>query len=165
MASEMESTTATAAYCAAVDAGDLEALRATLAPGVTLKSPITDSFEFSGREQVLAVMREVFVVTSERRFSADAGDARQRVLTGHAKVRGVALDESVHVTLDEAGLITRLVLFIRPLPALTTLAAELGPRVARQNSPARAVAVRAMLGPLAFMMRSGEKLGARLAHP
>lgn len=165
MSIEIDTDTPTAAYRAAVEAGDLAALRACLAPAATLKSPITDSFEFEGRDQIADVMEDVFAVVGERRFDADTGDARERVLHGAGVVGGVAIDEVLRISLDDAGLITRIELFVRPLPGLVTLAAELGPRVARRGSPARGRAVRAMLAPLAFATRSGEKIGARLARP
>lgn len=165
MPTEIETDTPTAAYRAAVEAGDVAALRACLTPTVTLKSPITDQFEFVGREQVAEVMEDVFAVVSERRFLSDTGEAQRRVLVGAGRVGGVAIDEVLLIALDDAGLITRIELYIRPLPGLVTLAAELGPRVARRGSPARGHAVRAMLAPLAFAMRSGEKVGARLARP
>jgi ferric-dicitrate binding protein FerR (iron transport regulator) len=165
MSNEIQTDAPTAAYRAAFEAGDLVALGACIAPDATLKSPITDSFEFHGREQIVAVIGDVIAVVEQRRFVADVGDARHRLLKGVGRVRGVALDDAILVTLDDAGLIARMELFVRPLPALTTLAAVLGPRVARRRSRARGVAVAAMIAPLAFMMRSGEKLGARLARP
>jgi hypothetical protein len=75
------------------------------------------------------------------------------------------LDEAMLVTLDEEGRITHMQLFVRPLPGLTALAAALGPRVARRRSRLRALAVRLMITPLAFMTRRGEGVGSRLAAP
>jgi hypothetical protein len=154
-----------AAYRAAFEAGDVAGVRACLAPAATLESPITDDFEFAGRDQIAAVMEEVVAVVSLRRFHADVGDARHRVLKGSGVVGGVAIDESIHFHLDADGLIERIELYVRPMPGLVTLAAVLGPRIAGRASPARGIAVRAMLAPLAFMTRSGAKLGARLARP
>lgn len=154
-----------AAYCAAVEAGDLAALAACLAPAATLKSPITDRFEFEGRQQILDVLADVFAVVSERRVHDVGGSGRERVLKGSGVVGGVAIDESLHVHLGDDGLIERIELYIRPLPGLTALAAALGPRVARRRGPVQAAAVRAMMAPLAFMTRHGEKAGVRLARP
>jgi len=154
-----------AAYCAAVEAGDLGRLRACLAPQVTLKSPITDRFEFVGVDQVLDVMADVFAVVSDRRLHEACGEGRERVLKGGGVVGGVALEESLHVRLGDDGRVERIELFIRPLPGLTALAAALGPRVARRRGPAQAVAVKAMMAPLAFATRHGERAGVRLARP
>lgn len=165
MSSSLAVDSPTAAYRAAIEAGDLAALEACLAPAVTLKSPITDRFEFDGRAQVLAVLADVFAVVSERRFHRDAGDRRERVLLGSGVVGGVAIEESLHLRLDDDGRVERIELFVRPLPGLTALAAALGPRVARRRGPAQAAAVRALMAPLAFMTRHGEKAGVRLARP
>ncbi|HST41285.1 MAG TPA: nuclear transport factor 2 family protein [Conexibacter sp.] len=162
---DLDAASPLAAYRAAFEAGDVAGLRACLAPDATLKSPITDDFEFAGRDQIAAVMEEVVAVVSQRRFHAEIGDGRGRVLKGSGVVGGVAIDESIHFRLDAAGLIERIELYVRPMPGLVTLAAVLGPRIAGRASPARGAAVRVMLAPLAFMTRRGEKLGARLARP
>lgn len=162
---ELATDTPAAAYRAAAEAGDVDAVVACFSPDVTLKSPITDSFEFRGADQLRALMEDVFAVVSERRFLADVGDERTRVLKGTGRVGRVTIQEAFLVTLDDDGLIERIELFVRPLPGLTALAAALGPRVARRRSRARAVAVAALIRPLAFMTRSGEGLGARLARP
>jgi SnoaL-like protein len=165
MTTDLATETPTAAFRAATDAADPDAVVACCSEDVTLKSPITDGFEFRGRAQLRDLMEDVFAVVGERRYSADVGDERTRVLKAHGRVGGVAIDETLFVTLADDGLIERIELFIRPLPGLITLAAELGPRVARRRSGARAVAVAAMIRPLAFATRSGEGLGARLARP
>ncbi|ADB49526.1 nuclear transport factor 2 family protein [Conexibacter woesei] len=165
MLSELDADTPTAAYRAAAEAGDVEAAVACVAPDVTLKSPITDSFAFHGRDQFRVLMEDVFAVLEDRRYVADVGDDRTRMLKGTGRVNGIAIEEAFLVTLNGDGLIERVELFVRPLPGLTALAAALGPRVARRRSRSRAIAVAAMIKPLAFMTRSGEGIGARLARP
>lgn len=162
---QLATDTPTAAYRAAVDAGDVEALLACVTPDVTLKSPITDQFEFRGAAQLRDLMEDVFAVVGERRFHADLGDDRHRVLRASGRVRGIAVEESIHVTLGADGLIERIELFFRPLPGLTALAAALGPRVARRRGRAQGAVVAALMAPLAFMTRHGEKAGVRLARP
>jgi hypothetical protein len=154
-----------AAYRAAAEARDIPAMVACCAPDVTLSSPITDGFRFHGHGQLQALLEDVFATISDVRYLADAGDAHIRVLALEARVGRQRLDEAMLVTLDDAGLITHMQLFIRPLPGLTALAAALGPRVARRRGRARAVAVRALIAPLAFLTRRGERVGSRLAAP
>lgn len=165
MSTQIDSDTPLAAYRAASEAGDVDAVMACISPDVTLKSPITDSFAFHGHEQFRVLMEDVFAVIEDRRYVADVGDERMRVLKGTGRVGKVRIEEAFLVTLDDAGLIERVELFVRPLPGLTALAAALGPRVARRRGRGRAIAVAAMIKPLAFMTRSGEGLGARLARP
>jgi hypothetical protein len=154
-----------AAYRAAAEAHDVPAMVACLAPDVTLSSPITDGFQFRGRPQLGALLEDVFAVVEDIRYLVDAGDDRTRMLTLQARVGRQHIDEAMVVTLDDDGLIDHMQLFIRPLPGVTALAAALGPRVARRRSRARAIAVRAMIAPLAFMTRHGEGMGSRLAAP
>lgn len=154
-----------AAYRAAAEAKDVAAMVACLAPGVTLSSPITDAFQFRGHDQLRALLEDVYATVTDVRYLADAGDDRTRLLVLEARVGRQRIDEAMLVTLDADGLIDHMQLFIRPLPGLTALAAGLGPRVARRHSRARALAVRAMIAPLAFMTRHGEGAGARLAAP
>ena len=154
-----------AAYRAAADVRDVDAMVACMRPDVVLHSPITNRFTFSGREQLRALLVDVYSVVSDVVYVTDAGDERTRVLTLEGRVGGQAFSEALLVTLDDAGLIARMELFIRPMPGLTAMAAALGPRVAARRSRSRALLVRAMIGPLAFMSARGESLGSRLAAP
>jgi hypothetical protein len=154
-----------AAYRAAAEAHDLDGMLACMRPDVVLKSPITDSFVFSGSAQLRALLEDVYAVVDDVEYVADAGDDRVRILKLSARVRGRRFDEALLVECDDDGLIARMELFVRPLPGLTALAAALGPRVARRRSRVRALAVWAMIAPLAFMTARGERAGSRLAAP
>jgi hypothetical protein len=160
-----DTSSPTAAYRAAVEAGDVAALAACVTPDITLKSPITDRFAFVGKEQVAAIMADVFAVVSERRFTAEVGEGATRVLRGAGRVNGIAIEETICLQLAENGLIERIELFVRPLPGLTALAAALGPRLAARRGRARAAATAALLAPLAAMTKHGERLGVKLARP
>ena len=70
------------------------------------------------------------------------------------------------VTLDDDGLIAEMEeLAVRPMPGLMAVAAALGPRVARRRSRLRGIAVRALIGPLAFVATRGEGVSVKLAAP
>jgi hypothetical protein len=154
-----------AAMRAAGEAGDAAAFAACAAPDVVVRSPITTSFAFRGRDQLRALMEDVFSVFDDLRYDGDEGSATSRTIHGFARLNGMEVHEAAIVTLDDGGLITEMELFIRPMPALVNLAAVLGPRVARRRGRARSVAVRALLAPLALATRKGEGIGARLARP
>jgi hypothetical protein len=154
-----------AAYRAAGEAHDVEAMLACMAPAVTLKSPITDSFTFTGKAQMRDLLEDMFSVVEGIRYLADAGDDHTRLLKLEGRVGRQRLDEAMLVTLDDEGWITHMELFVRPLPGLTALGAALGPRVARRRGRLRALAVKAMITPLALMTRHGESVGSRLAAP
>jgi aryl carrier-like protein len=154
-----------AAYRAAYDAQDLDALLATMRPDVRLKSPITDRFAFEGRAQLRALMEDVFAVVDDSAHLLDLGDERTRVMKLTGRIKRQHFSETLIFTLDDEGLIASIEIFVRPMPGLTTMAATLGPRVARRRGRLRAVVARMMMAPLAAMTRGGEPLGARLASP
>jgi hypothetical protein len=154
-----------AAYRAAYDAHDLDALMATMRADVVLHSPITDRFAFRGHEQLRALMEDVHAVVSESAYVADVGDDRTRVLKLAGRIGRQHFAETLLVELDDDGLIASIEIFVRPLPGVTAMAAALGPRIARRRSRLRALAFRAMMAPLASMTRRGEPVGSRLAAP
>lgn len=154
-----------AAYRAAYDAQDLDALLATMRPDVALQSPITDRFAFRGHDQLRALMEDVHAVVSESAHVLDVGDERTRVLKLSGRIGRQHFSETLLFTLDDDGLIASIEIFVRPMPGVTAMAAALGPRIARRRSWVRAVAFRIMIGPLAFMTRTGEPVGSKLASP
>jgi ketosteroid isomerase-like protein len=154
-----------AAYRAAAEAQDVAGMLACMREDVVLTSPITDRFTFSGKAQMRDLLEDVHAVVAEVEYRADAGDDTTRVLTLDARVGRQRIGEAMLVTLDDDGLIARMELYVRPLPGLTALAAALGPRVARRKGRGRALAVRLMIAPLAFLTARGEGAGSRLASP
>jgi ketosteroid isomerase-like protein len=147
----------------AAQAGDVEALLATLAEDVVLRSPITDRVTFHGRQEIRELMRSVFATVENIRYFADVGDARTRALFDRATVGGQALEQAIRVELDERHQIAQITIFFRPLPGLAGLTAALGPRVARKHGPARALIARVLLAPLALATRAGDRLARWLA--
>jgi hypothetical protein len=154
-----------AAYRAAAEAQDTEAMLACLREDVVLRSPITLRFAFRGKAQLRPLLDDVNAVIGKAAYRADTGDDRTRVLVLDGEVRGQRFTELVLVELDEDGLIATMELALRPMPGLLAMAAALGPRVARRRGRARALAVRAMIGPLAFVATRGEGVASRLASP
>jgi hypothetical protein len=154
-----------AAYRAAYDAHDIDALVATLRPDARLVSPITDRFAFTGHAQLRALFEDVLAVVDEGAHVLDVGDDRTRAMKLVGRIGKQRFAETLLFTLDDDGLIAEIEIFVRPMPGLLTMSAVLGPRVARRHGRMRAFAVRAMMAPLAAMARGGEPLGTRLASP
>jgi hypothetical protein len=154
-----------AAYRAAAEVQDTEGMLACMRDDVVLKSPITDRFAFAGKAQMRDLLEDVHAVIADAVYREDAGDDRTRLLVLSGRVGRQRFDEAVLVTLDDDGLIARMELFVRPMPGLTAVAAALGPRVARRRGRGRALVVRALIAPLAFMTARGEGVGSKLASP
>ncbi|WCB91449.1 hypothetical protein DSM104299_00120 [Baekduia alba] len=153
------------AYRAAYDAHDLDALLATMRPDVALHSPITDRFAFRGHAQLRDLMEDVHAVVSDSAYVLDVGDDRTRVLKLSGRIGRQPFTETLLMQLDDDGLIASIEIFVRPMPGVTAMAAALGPRIARRRSRVRALLFRLMIGPLAFMTRTGEPVGSKLASP
>jgi hypothetical protein len=160
-----DSDSPTAAFVEAAGAHDVPAVVALTTPDVVLRSPITTSFVFRGQEQLSRLLTDVFEVLPDQRYTGDVGDSRSRAIRGTATIHGMELNEVILAQVDEAGLVSSMELFMRPMPAVVALASELGPRMARRRGRVQGLAATAMLKPLAAMVRRGEGTGARLARP
>lgn len=163
MATIDEAATTTARWRAAIEAGDIDAFCATLAPGCVLRSPITSSFAFEGVDQIRDLMPSVLAVVEDIRYTDDVGDAKTRALFYTARIRGIPVDEATRVRLDAAAQVTDVTLWFRPLSGMTALMAGLAPRMA--TTPAKKAAAAAMTTTLAAMTRSGDKVAVKLVRP
>jgi SnoaL-like domain len=154
----------TARYRVAAETGDLERFMATLSPDVVFNSPITALTSFEGHDQVRSLMEAVFATVEDIRYTVDIGDERVRALVHHGEISGQAVHEATIVRLNERAEIVEVTFWVRPLPALTALAAALGPKLARRNGRIRSVLLKAMARPLFWLTRAGDSIGVRLAR-
>ena len=124
---------------AAGERGDAQLAISTLAHNVELVSPLTEKFRFHGTAELAQLLEAVFEVATNYRYMADIRGERDAFLTATATVRGVDLQELMHLELDERGMISRITIAMRPLPAITAFTRAMGPVLARkQGSPSRA---------------------------
>jgi len=163
MATVEQAAATTARWRAAIEAGDVDAFCATLAPGCVMHSPITDAIRFDGVEQIRWLMPHVLAVVNDIHYTDDVGDEKTRALFYAARIAGVDVTEATRVRLDDDALVSDITLWFRPMPGLAALMAGLGPRLA--DTRPKAAAVRAMTGPLAAITRAGDKVGAKLVKP
>ena len=152
--------TAPERYRAALEKGDLDAMLATLAPAVVLRSPITAAYVFDGFDDVAELMAVLFedVGITDVEVTALITDGPTAALFHRAAVGGVRIEEATLLRLDGEGLISEIVLHIRPLPALAALVARLGPPMSRRRGRGKATVARAMGAPLAVATRAGERV-------
>ncbi|GAB3700436.1 nuclear transport factor 2 family protein [Corynebacterium nasicanis] len=113
--------------------GDLAAMRACLAPDVHLISPLTDGFSFRGPDEVIAVFEAAFVLLDDIVIHRVTGADRDWVLHGRNRLGAQNLEEIQWLRLDEAGLISEITLFIRPMPAAVLLLGRIGPELAARG--------------------------------
>ncbi|WP_165553247.1 nuclear transport factor 2 family protein [Kribbella speibonae] len=143
---------------------DADAVGELLADDVVFHSPLTDRITFRGRDEVVALHRDIFAVLEDIRTSEPLayGDQQAFVFRGRGRVRGVEVEAMNLVRTDDEGRIAELTVFIRPLPGLATLFATLPPRVsARRRGPVVGGLVALLANPLAFAFRTADRLAPR----
>jgi hypothetical protein len=119
----------TIAFRAAVEAGDLDAMIASLAPDVTFHSPVAHK-PFEGRETVGKVLGAVVETFEDFSYTdeLDAGDGTHalifRARVGDKQLQGLDL-----IRLDDDGLIQELTVMVRPASGLMALGQAMGPKV------------------------------------
>lgn len=118
------------AFRAAVEAGDIEAGVALLADDVTFRSPAVFT-PYQGREAVSHILRTVFAVFEDFRYTDELVDADGRVstLVFEARVGDKTLQGIDLIRLDADGRIGELAVFVRPASGLMALGAEMGRRL------------------------------------
>jgi ketosteroid isomerase-like protein len=120
---------ATHPFRAAVEAGDVDAALATLAPDVVFHSPAV-FHPYVGHETVGALLRLVFETFEDFRYTDELEGADGthalifRARVGEREVEGLDLLRD-----DADGRIADFTVMIRPLSGLLALAQALGPKV------------------------------------
>lgn len=120
----------------AVEARDLEALEAALAPGVVFRSPAVYK-PYEGRPATMVVLRAVMRVFDDFRYVREtaSADGRDHVLVFEATVKGKQLEGVDVLHLDDDGLVDDLRVLVRPLSGLNGLVEAMGeaiPEVMRE---------------------------------
>ncbi|SBT42384.1 nuclear transport factor 2 family protein [Micromonospora auratinigra] len=155
-----------AAWRAAGERGDAATAVRCLAPEVEVISPLTAQFRFRGRAAVGDMLAALHEVLTEIRFHTEVGAGDTRALFFHARTSREAVEEAQLLRLGPDGLIRELTIFGRPLPALTTVLRDLGPRLLRrQGRPALARLVGFATAPLAAVTGSGDRRIVPLGDP
>lgn len=153
-----------AAYRAAGERGDADAVSALLAPEVTLHSPLTANAKvrFEGRDEVTEMHRDIFAVFEGMTTDEPLVLDDTRAFRFRARVRGVEFDAMMVLVFNEQGQIADLTIFARPLPAAAALFAALPPRVsARRRGPATGALVALVARPIALVLRTCDRLVPR----
>ena len=113
--------------------GDVIAMGKLLAPNVICRSPFAALVRFEGREEVVALYRDVFDILKER----DSGEPLVGESSGSfhfsGRVRGTPVDGVVLVNFNEQGQISEIKTYIRPLRSVAAVFRALPPRVSRRR--------------------------------
>ena len=148
-----------------MEARDRRAVVEAFAEDAVLRSPFTDNLAFEGREQLDAIVGVILDVLDDLTYTDELHGDGTAVLVGRAIVDGLAMQFSDHLKLRDDGLIQEMTVFFRPLPATTAAMRRIGEGLGRRKSTRRARMISSMVAPMAFMARTGDRIGVRLIMP
>ena len=117
------------AFRSAVEARDPAAMEAALHPGVVFRSPAVFK-PYEGRDTVMGLLRHVLEVFEDFRYVDELAGEGTHGLVFEARVSDKRLQGWDYLTIDEQGLVTELVVMIRPLSGLIAVAEAMGARLA-----------------------------------
>ncbi|MFC9689320.1 nuclear transport factor 2 family protein [Kribbella sp. NPDC056951] len=157
--SDDKASAAVAALRAAAERGDADALTDLFAPDVVFHSPMTMRLSFEGRDEVVALHRDIFAVLEDLQTTEPLSRGAQWSFSFSATVRGVPLEAHNLLRFNPDAQIAENTIFVRPLPALATLFATLPPRVStRRRSRLHGTVAGLLALPLAFALRTADRL-------
>jgi SnoaL-like domain len=151
-------------YQQATEAHDVQAVIALLAPDIIVRSPITTRIRFEGIDDVSDLFIRIFDILSDIRFYETIGEGESsQVIFWRARVGKHYLEEANLLRLDDQGRIKEMTVFMRPLPGVLALATTLVASFAGRKGRIRGFIVKAMLGGLSTVFRTGEPLILKLS--
>jgi hypothetical protein len=121
------------AFRRAVEAMDLDAMEAALAPDVVFRSPVVYK-PYEGREATLGLLRLVTQVFEDFEYTDEVESEGSACLVFRARVGDREVQGIDYLRLDEEGRISELTVLIRPMSGVTALAEAMGARIAQAQS-------------------------------
>ena len=115
-------------FRAAVEGRDLARMEAALAPDVVFRSPAVFK-PYEGREAVMHLLGAVIQVFEDFEYTDELEGDGTHALVFRARVGDRWVEGLDHLTLDADGLVTQLVVMVRPLSGLTALAEAMAQRL------------------------------------
>ena len=112
------------AFRQAIEAGDADALVATLAEEVVFRSPAVHK-PYQGKDEVQVILRAVMRVFEDFRYTRTWGEGADHVLLFEATVGDRRLEGADFVHTGEDGLVDDLRVMVRPLSGLDALVAAM----------------------------------------
>jgi|SRR5436190_23172476 len=117
------------AFRQAIEARDIDAAVACLAPDVTFNSPVAHT-PFEGSEAVGGVLRAVFSTFEDFEYTHQFADGDWHALVFKARVGDKQLQGLDLIRLDDDGRIDDFTVMVRPASGLMALGEAMAPKVA-----------------------------------
>jgi hypothetical protein len=118
----------------AVEARDPEAMAAALAPDVTFRSPVVFG-PYEGRDAAMMLLGAVVEVFEDFRYVQRLEADGAAALIFKARVGDREIDGLDLLQLDEDGLVTELMVMVRPMSGMNALAAAMRDQLERMGVP------------------------------
>jgi len=151
------------AFRDAAERQDLEALLATLAPDVVIRSPVSARLKFQGIEDARELFGMVFGELGEFTYTDEFADAGTGILVYRGRVACEEIEETQVLRLADDGRIREISFFIRPLPGLAGGAVLFTQALARRRyGPFRTFVMWVAGWMLRFLVSFGDRVGSRL---
>ena len=141
-------------------ARDPQALLATFADDIELRSPVT-ARPFRGREEVGELMTELLCCLDDIEYREVAVDGDAMLVRFRMRLRGRNVDVVDLMRFDADGLLREVVVHARPLASVALIASVVGPRMARRRGRWQYAAA-LLARPLPAVLRGFDAAGARL---
>ncbi len=125
MSSTSQAHPSAAAFRAAVESWDIEAIAALLAPDIVFHSPVT-FHPFLGRETVTKLLGLVAETFEDFRYTDELDTDGAHALIFRASIEGKELEGIDLLRFDEDGLIADFTVMLRPLSGLIPFAQAMG---------------------------------------
>jgi hypothetical protein len=122
------------AFRSAVEARDLAAMEAALHPDVVFRSPVVHK-PYEGREPTMHLLGHIVEVLEDFRYTDELRGEGTHALIFQARVGDRELEGLDHLTVGRDGLVTQLVVMLRPLSGLAAAAQAMGERLERSPVP------------------------------
>jgi ketosteroid isomerase-like protein len=121
-----------ARFCAAIAAGDVDGVIATMAEDAEMVTPLSSRTVIRGRDD-LRVVFAAFLPTLSRdlHWRLRVGNADTTVAVADARLGGVRVEDAMLIEQDADGRIRRVTPHVRPWLGLTVSAFVLGPKLLR----------------------------------
>ncbi|MFE3987587.1 nuclear transport factor 2 family protein [Nocardia tengchongensis] len=126
-----------ARFCAATEAGDVDALIETLSADAELVSPLIGSAAFHGHDDLRVLFAALLPALSGLVWRHVVRGDGTAVAVAEARVFGVRIGDAMLIEQTPDGHIRRLTPHVRPWLGLTLLAIILGPKLVRHPSVIR----------------------------
>ncbi len=122
------------AFRSAVEARDVDAMEAALAPDVVFRSPVVFK-PYEGRDVVMHLLRNVLEIFEEFEYLDELHGDGSEALIFKARVGDRWVHGLDHLRVGADGLVTELMVMVRPMSGVIALAEAMGARLAASPVP------------------------------